>query len=164
MKWLRRLFGKKKTDILKENVISDLKNIQNKVEGYNMNKLGDDIYFVYLDHGRARWLYNERESLLIPLVSHRGCVMFLEESDIEDKAIELIKNECPRYLMSANFRFWVFPFKDGLADVEWTVRPDGMYWADEDGYGMTDEDAISLHGKITPDGKPAGKFCLYEGR
>ena len=58
--------------------------------------------------------------------------------------------------MSANFRFWVFPFKDGLADVEWTVRPDGMYWADEDGYGMTDEDAISLHGKITPDGKPAG--------
>lgn len=56
MKWLRRLLGKKKTDILKENVISDLKNIQNKVEGYNMNKLGDDIYFVYLDHGRARWL------------------------------------------------------------------------------------------------------------
>lgn len=86
MKWLRRLFGKKKTDILKENVISDLKNIQNKVEGYNMNKLGDDMYFVHLRHEYACWLYNERESLLIPLLSHCGCVMFLEEPDIEDKA------------------------------------------------------------------------------
>lgn len=162
MKWFRRLYGKKKKDTLKEDTISDLKNIQNKAQEYDMNKLGDGIYFVHLDHGSACWLYNERESLLLPLVSSCGYVMFLKESDIEDKAIEFIKNECPQYLMFANFRFWVFPFKNGLADVEWTVRPDGMYWADEDGYGMTDENAISLHGKITPYGKPAGKFYLYE--
>lgn len=179
MKWLRRLLGKKKETqeicvpekfdhIVKpikqqeDNTVSDLKNIQNRAEGYDIHQLEDGIYFVQINHGRASWIYDERKTLLIPLVSRNGNVLFLNKSDIEDKAIELIQNECPQYLMSANFRFWVYPFKDGLAYVEWTVRPNGMYWADEDGYGMTDDEAISLYGKITPDGKPTGKFCLYE--
>lgn len=179
MKWLKCFFGKKqgmqkinvqeKMDSIVEpveqqedNIVSDLKNIQNGAEEYDMRELGEDVYFVQLNRGRACWIYNERKAILIPLVSRDGSVLFLNESDIEDKAIELIENECPQYLMSANFRFWVYPFKDGQASVEWTVRPDGMYWADEDGYGMTDDEAITLCGKITPDGKQVGKFCLYE--
>ena len=86
----------------------------------------------------------------------------MEESDIEETAAARIAEECPQYAMYAHFRFWVYAFKDGLADVEWTVCPDGMYWADEDGYGMEDNEAVSLHGKITMDGKPIGKFHLYE--
>ena len=179
MKWLRKLFQAvgKKSEITppkdqsedkepemgqKDEVASDLDNVRNKAEGYELRDLGDGMYFVHLAHGRACWLYNEKMAELIPLVARSGSVLFLEESDIEETAAARIAEECPQYAIYAHFRFWVYAFKDGLADVEWTVCPDGMYWADEDGYGMEDDEEISLHGKITMDGNPTGKFHLYE--
>ena len=67
-----------------DNTVSDLKNIQNGAEEYDMRELGDGVYFVHLDRGRACWIYNERKAILIPLVSRDGSVLFLNKSDIEE--------------------------------------------------------------------------------
>ena len=64
--------------------------------------------------------------------------------------------------LPCNRRFWVFPFTGNKAAVEWTVRPDGSYYADSDGFGMTDDKEITLHGFINTKGRPIGKFRLYK--
>ena len=98
---------------------------------------------------------------LITLVEH-GKVKFLTEADIEPSALRLIKQECPYFAFEARYRFWVFPFTGSMAAVEWTVSPDGSYYADDDGFGMTDDEEITLHGFIDTDGRPIGKFRLYK--
>lgn len=98
---------------------------------------------------------------LITLVEH-GKVKFLTEADIEPSALRLIKQECPYFAFEARYRFWVFPFTGSMAAVEWTVSPDGSYYADSDGFGMTDDEEITLHGFIDTDGRPIGKFRLYK--
>lgn len=40
------------------------------------------------------------------------------------------------------------------------INPDGRYFADEDGYGMTDDEEITLVGYIDRRGKAVGKFSL----
>lgn len=43
--------------------------------------------------------------------------------------------------------------EDGLAELIWRVQPDGRYYADEDGFGMSDQEEIMLRAKFDKTGK-----------
>lgn len=122
--------------------------------------LGDKI--LRIDSSDGMWLCRNDGGTrrLITLVEH-GEVKFLTEADIEPSAMRLIKQQCPYLAFKAHYRFWVFPFTGSKAAVEWTVRPDGSYYADSDGFGMTDDEEITLHGFIDTDGRPIEQFRLY---
>lgn len=123
--------------------------------------LGDKI--LRIDSSDGMWLCRNDGGTrrLITLVEH-GEVKFLTEADIEPSAMRLIKQQCPYLAFKARYRFWVFPFTGSKAAVEWTVRPDGSYYADSDGFGMTDDKEITLHGFINTKGRPIGQFRLYK--
>lgn len=123
--------------------------------------LGDKI--LRIDSSDGMWLCRNDggDRRLITLVEH-GEVKFLTEADIEPSALRLIKQQCPYLAFKARYRFWVFPFTGSKAAVEWTVRPDGSYYADSDGFGMTDDKEITLHGFINTKGRPIGQFRLYK--
>jgi len=124
--------------------------------------LGDKILRIDSSDG-SMWLCRNDGGTrrLITLVEH-GEVKFLTEADIEPSTLRLIKHQCPYLAFKARYRFWVFPFTSSKAAVEWTVRPDGSYYADSDGFGMTDDKEITLHGFINTKGRPIGKFRLYK--
>lgn len=123
--------------------------------------LGDKILRIDSSDG-SMWLCRNDGGTrrLITLVEH-GEVKFLTEADIEPSTLRLIKHQCPYLAFKARYRFWVFPFTGSKAAVEWTVRPDGSYYADSDGFGMTDDEEITLHGFIDTNGRPIGRFRLY---
>lgn len=123
--------------------------------------LGDKI--LRIDSSDGMWLCRNDGGTrrLITLVEH-GEVKFLTEADIEPSALRLIKQQCPYLAFKARYRFWVFPFTGSKAAVEWIVRPDGSYYADSDGFGMTDDKEITLHGFINTKGRPIGQFRLYK--
>lgn len=54
--------------------------------------------------------------------------------------------------MKTQFRFWIYAYKDGKATVEWTLQPDGRYFADEDGFGWEKFDEITLFSCIDTNG------------
>ena len=123
--------------------------------------LGDKI--LRIDSSDGMWLCRNDGGTrrLITLVEH-GEVKFLTEADIEPSAMRLIKQQCPYLAFKARYRFWVFPFTGSKAAVEWTVCPDGSYYADSDGFGMTEDEEITLHGFINTKGRPIGQFRLYK--
>ena len=49
-------------------------------------------------------------------------------------------------------------FENGVAQVSWQLNPDGMYFMDEDGFGMTDDDEVEIYGFIDRQGKILVKF------
>lgn len=46
--------------------------------------------------------------------------------------------------------------------MKWVGNPDGMYYRDEDGFGMTDDDEINLEGAIDRKGNVVKKFSLEQ--
>lgn len=71
---------------------------------------------------------------------------------IPEKAIERARN------LDAHFPTRVRNFENGVAQVSWQLNPDGMYYMDEDGYGMTDDDEVEIYGFIDRKGKVIVKF------
>ena len=50
------------------------------------------------------------------------------------------------------FGFWIYTYKEGKATVEWTLQPDGRYFADEDGFGAEKCEEIILYSYIDNNG------------
>ena len=46
--------------------------------------------------------------------------------------------------------------------IRWQVQPDGRYWADEDGFGMTPDEEITLYALLDLDGNYIGPFRVYK--
>lgn len=50
---------------------------------------------------------------------------------------------------------------DGKYLMIWTVEPDGRYWADEDGFGMTNDEEVCLYTLLDDTGAFLHPFRLY---
>lgn len=53
---------------------------------------------------------------------------------------------------------FVLKYENGVAQVRWQLNPDGMYYMDEDGFGMTDDQEVNIYGFIDRTGKVLVKF------
>ena len=51
--------------------------------------------------------------------------------------------------------------RDGLFLMIWQIQPDGRYWADSDGYGMTNDEEVRLYSLIDERGNFLFPFRLY---
>ena len=45
-----------------------------------------------------------------------------------------------------------------MAELEWQINPDGRYYMDEDGFGMTDDVEVALVGNIDRTGRVVEKI------
>jgi len=43
----------------------------------------------------------------------------------------------------------------------WQIWPDGRYWEDDDGFGMTNDEEITLYTFVNSDGEFTGPFRIY---
>lgn len=47
---------------------------------------------------------------------------------------------------NAFYPSFFYRFEDGVSEVRWQLNPDGRYWMDDEGYGMTDDEEINIYG------------------
>ena len=139
----------------------DILTILNNPERYDQSRLDSNAVFITDDESHDCWLWNEQTSTLYPIVEG-GNAVFCTIDDIGEAAIKHIRENRPSWNLEAYYRLWIFKDKKGLYRVEWTVQPDGRYYADEDGYGMTDDEEIIIHGYIDAQARVIGKFKLYK--
>ncbi len=60
--------------------------------------------------------------------------------------------------LSFHFPSFIYKYDQGVAVVKWQLNPDGMYYMDSDGYGMTDDVEFNIYGVIDRTGKVVVKF------
>ena len=65
--------------------------------------------------------------------------------------------------LSFHFPSFIRNYENGVAQVSWQINPDGRYYMDEDGYGMTDDEEIEIYGFIATRGKVIVKFKNING-
>ena len=63
----------------------------------------------------------------------------------------------------ARYHLFIYPgdisrYENGMAEVRWEINPDGRFYCDEDGFGMTGDVQRTLYGAIDRKGKVVKKF------
>lgn len=108
---------------------------------------------------RERFLINHADRRAYELMDENLTLKFIDRDDIDWMSVETLPNNNNANTFSACYPlFSVGKFKDGVALVEWTLYPDGMYFMDEDGYGGEDNKASILYGYINRYGRLVERF------
>lgn len=86
----------------------------------------------------------------------------VEDKDINWNSLNGLDENCIERAKSRNafYPTNIRGFRHGTAEVEWQLKPDGRFYMDEDGFGMTDDEEVSLIGRIDRAGKIVKRFTL----
>lgn len=84
----------------------------------------------------------------------------ISDDDIDWASLKNLPEVC---LQRARWHYAHFPtnvrrFENGVAEVSWQLNPDGRYYMDDDGFGMTNDEEVAIYGFIDRTGKVVVKF------
>lgn len=99
---------------------------------------------------RRMFLVNNNTKESWELLAANGRFSFWDASAVEIASAFDLPYRAQRNAVEliAPYHFGINEFKDGVAYVSWTLQPDGRYYADEDGFGMEDDDEINFYAFI----------------
>ena len=139
----------------------------NSGSGFYTDDLGEEMSLVHesiFGWWKPRFLMDHRKKEAIEFMGRNQHFVQFTTADVDWDSLKGLEEE---YLDRARFGDASFPthvckFQDGVATVLWQINPDGMYYMDEDGYGMTDDVEIQLVGAIDRSGRVVKKYYLPE--
>ena len=132
---------------------------------YKTDDLGEDMAVVcQVINGwwKPRFILNHNAKTAIEFMSHDQYLLTVGEEDIEWTTLETLPTDIQdnARLRSAVYPTLVGNFINGVARVSWQIHPDGRYWMDDDGFGMTSDVEVEIYGYINREGSVVGKFRL----
>lgn len=109
---------------------------------------------------KPRFIMDHTAKCAYEFMNHDEYLVTVTENDIDwdslvnlpDAAIERAKN------LNGHFPTNIRKFENGVAEVEWKINPDGRYYEDDEGFGMTDDIEIAIFSYIDRTGKALVKF------
>ena len=115
---------------------------------------------------KNRFLLNHNTKQAWEFMDVRQILRTITQDDIDWETLEGLPVEAVTRAQNLSFHFpsFIRKYKNGVAEVRWQINPDGMYYMDEDGYGMTDDEEITLYGFIDQQGKAVGKFRFIKDK
>ena len=158
-KWLRNLIWPE-DKILYQKLTSP----QYKTRPYYQSDLGEDMILVsqvICDYIKPRYLMDCRTKRAVEFMDKAQRLLTVTDDDIDWRSLKRVKDEDA--IDVARFRLFIYPgdisrYENGMAKVRWEINPDGRFYCDEDGFGMTGDVEINLYGVIDRKGKVVKKF------
>ena len=99
---------------------------------------------------KPRYLLNHGTRCAYEFMDPYERLVAVDESDIKWETLKNLPEEYLERVRSRNAMFpsFIMKFQHGVAEVQWQLNPDGRYWMDEDGYGMTPDEEYNIYGFI----------------
>ena len=87
----------------------------------------------------------------------------VDAEHIDWNSMKSLPEEALATLRDYSFQFpsFIRPYRNGIAQVQWQLIPDGRYWRDDDGYGMTNDTELNIYGFIDQEANIISKFHYY---
>ena len=124
-----------------ENHIPDL----SELKQYKWYSWGEDLYLV-ADDFNDRYLVNKATGK-IRQISTPGHVVGFSDDEIDFATVDKLPHGYNAHSRRMDYGAigWWDSCQDGLIALCWTLYPDGQYFADEDGFGMEDNDEERIY-------------------
>ena len=110
---------------------------------------------------KPRYLMDCRTKRAVEFVDIFLQLVTVTDDDIDWRSLECVKEEDA--IDVARDHSFIYPgnisrYENGIAEVRWVINPDGRFYCDEDGFGMTGDVQRTLYGAIDRKGKVVKKF------
>lgn len=140
-----------------ENVVyrnnKDISRIYGSYKDYSIYDCGEDMLFLQSRRTKRNLLMDVRNNKVTELTDDNGKMTAFTDMDVSQTVRDQDVNTGNSRSLIADYRFFVHRFRNGQADVEWTICPDGLFFADEDGFGSEDCQELTTKGVINRNGK-----------
>lgn len=115
---------------------------------------------VIWEYWKPRYLMDHRTKCAYEFMNREQCLVTVKLDDIDWDSFTNVDKDAVRRAKELDFHFpsFVLKYQNDVAQVRWQLNPDGMYYMDEDGYGMTDDVEVNIYGFIDRKGKVLSKF------
>lgn len=115
---------------------------------------------IICQYWKPRFLLDHNTKCAYEFMTSRENLITVMEDDIDWESLKDLPEESIEraHKLDAHFPTRICRFENGVAEVSWQLNPDGMYYMDEDGYGMTDDDEVEIYGFIDRKGNVVVKF------
>ena len=122
--------------------------------GYGMRLFSNRSY-----GNKQIFIVNPYIKKVYPISEPNGKLVGFTLDDIDwDNVNQLERNSDAKRLVADYGGLSIGDFKDGIAYVSWMLYPDGRYFADEDGFGMEDNDEVNISAYIDNQCRVVVKF------
>lgn len=115
---------------------------------------------VMYQYWKPRYLVDNNTKQAYMFLDGRETLCTITKDDIDFESLRCISRGggARAYCLDAQYPTQIRNYENGVAEVAWQVTPDGRYFMDEDGFGMTNDEEETLYGFIDHEGKAVGKF------
>ena len=131
--------------------------------GYRVSELGEGmsvIEQVIWGWWKQRYLIDNKRYRAYEIMDGNMDFVNFTTDDVDWNSIKQLpeKAKMQAQEMSAQFPTFIRGFRKGVAEVSWQLNPDGRYYMDDDGYGMTSDEEITIYGYIDAEMNVLSKF------
>ena len=146
--------------LLSDTYKSDLYKTENL--GERMSVLYQNIWGWY----KPRFVLNHNNKTAFEFMDRNECLVTVTTDDIDWASLKKLPEKAIQRAEWLSFQFpsFIRGFQNGVARVDWQLNPDGRYYMDDDGYGMTPDDEIEIYGFIDTKGNVLVKFKAIKDR
>lgn len=130
---------------------------------YRYDDIGEGMSIaeeVICQYWKPRFLIDHNTKCAYEFLNSGEYLCTITKDDIDWDSLKALPEESKdkAHRLYAHFPTRIRKYENGVAQVSWQLNPDGMYYMDEDGYGMTDDEEVEIYGFIDRNGKVLVKF------
>ncbi|MDE6390512.1 MAG: hypothetical protein K2L26_03740 [Duncaniella sp.] len=87
----------------------------------------------------------------------------VEAEHIDWDSMKKLPEQAENTLRQYSFQYpsFIRGYRNGIAEVQWQLIPDGRYWMADDGFGMTSDVELNIYGFIDREANIISKFHYY---
>lgn len=146
-----------------EKLYKQLNTDEYKKRPYDVSDLGEGMAVVNKTMGgwwKPRFLVNHNTKCAYEFMNSDQKLVTVTVDDIDWESLKDLPEDVQNTARRLSFHFpsFILNFINGVAQVSWQLNPDGRYYMDEDGYGMTDDEEVTIYGFIDQNAKVEVKF------
>ena len=104
---------------------------------------------------KPRYIVDHNAGCAYEFMSRNEYLETITEDDIDLDSLVGIPEEAREVAESLWFHYpsFIRRYEEGVAEVSWQLNPDGRYYMDDDGYGMTNDREVTIYGYVDRKGK-----------
>ena len=134
-----------------------------EARGINISNLGEDMAVgeqVIRRYWKPRFLIDHLNRTAVEFMSLSETLLTVSHDDIMWETLASASKEALSRANDLSFHFpsFIYRYKNDVTEVVWQLNPDGMYYMDEDGFGMTPDEKYNIYGFIDRQGRVLSKF------
>lgn len=124
----------------------------------------ETVNTLFEDYWKPRLLVDHNSKCAYEFMDENARLVGVDNADIDWISLKKIPQDA---LYRVKIRNAYFPtairgYRNNVAQVSWQLIPDGRYWMDDDGFGMTDDEKVEIYAYIDRTGKAVVPYQIFK--